>query len=470
MLRLRQQIEMLHVGEEECGRNLVPVHWYCYRSLHEGTRNCHQVSVPNFVLALQKTDAETDACSFQPSPKEAEVRSSGSVEDEECTVTLKTTVCVDNEKTDSDMDQSLWQFLPEDLLDRVLVWLPLTSCVRFRSVCKSWRSFMYSQRFLALRSHGPACEPWVLSFRELPPHVHHGSPLKGHVFDPTNNKTFTLDFPFLPQDSVPVAAAGGFVCFCCDANNSIQDVVDRDVSFYVCNPVTKAWTLIPSLCARVSVVTLIADPGSDFYKLVVVCESSSDRWLWMGILDHSAKEYDSKLNRWKAISDVYSGEQFKPGSVFCHGKVHLLSSETVQALDIQQGVWTEFQAPSYSSCANLIECKGRLLIVGDMVHLNVFHLPNVSTYVGIVIWELDPVSECWMEVARMPETIVANFSYSSFSCVVLDELIYIFSKGESIHDVVVYAFSENMWSRTANWNKELPTSVFSFVPRLDACV
>lgn len=384
-------------------------------------------------------------------------------EENECRVTFDRNLSFGNRGSDSDMDDSLWQSLPKDVLDKVLSWLPVESCFRFRCVCKRWCSLMCSKRFFELQSNNVKDETWVLAFGEPP---QHGLKCEGLVYDPSRNKTLTLEFPFLPQNSVPVAAAGGLVCFCCDLNNSGEN----DVSFYVCNPITKAWKFIPSQCSRVSIVTLITEtePGSNGYKLFVFCEASVVRWLWLGVLDHSAKEYDSKSNRWKEVGDVHSGEQFKLGSVFSRGQIHLLSSETVQALDVQKGIWAEFDAPAYASCAKIVECRGRLLVVGDMVHLNVFHLPNVKSYVGIVVWEFDPAVKDWNEVSRMPEALVETFPYSSFSCVVVDDLIYMFSRIESIPQIVVFSFSQQLWSQATNWCKEVPSRVFSFAPRLDA--
>lgn len=366
-----------------------------------------------------------------------------------------------NRDSGPEMDETIWQSLPEDVEDKVLAWLPVTSCARFKSVCKRWLGLMSSERFFQMHSCNAPPETWVLSFggQSL------GSQYKGRVYDPVSSKTFMLEFPFLPENSVPVATAGGLVCFCCDSTG------ENDVSFYVCNPITKAWKFIPSPCSRVSIVTLVADSEMGGYKLYVFCEASVVRWLWVGVLDHSTKEYDSKLNRWKDVGDVHSGEQFKPGSVFSQGKVHLLSSENVEALDVERGSWVETDAPAYASCATLLQRRGRLLVVGDMVHHNVFHLPNIRSYVGIVVWEFDPTSKTWSEVTRMPEPLVDSFSYSSFSCVVVEDLLYLFSRTCSLPHTMAYSFPHQAWSQVTNWTgTESPSKVFSFNPKLNACV
>jgi hypothetical protein len=47
-----------------------------------------------------------------------------------------------------DMDGSLWSRLPEDLVDRVLAWLPAASLLRLRTVCRRWSEIMATKCFL----------------------------------------------------------------------------------------------------------------------------------------------------------------------------------------------------------------------------------------------------------------------------------------------------------------------------------
>lgn len=47
-----------------------------------------------------------------------------------------------------DMDGSLWSCLPEDLVDRVLAWLPAASLLRLRTVCRKWSEIVSTKCFL----------------------------------------------------------------------------------------------------------------------------------------------------------------------------------------------------------------------------------------------------------------------------------------------------------------------------------
>lgn len=180
---------------------------------------------------------------------------SGSLKADE--VVFERNLSFGNRDSGPEMDETIWQSLPEDVEDKVLAWLPVTSCTRFKSVCKRWLGLMSSRRFFQIHSCNAPPETWVLSFggQSL------GSQYKGQVYDPVSSKTFMLEFPFLPENSIPVATSGGLVCFCCDSTG------ENDVSFYVCNPITKAWKFIPSPCSRVSIVTLVADSEMGGYKL-----------------------------------------------------------------------------------------------------------------------------------------------------------------------------------------------------------
>lgn len=117
----------------------------------------------------------------------------------------------------------------------------------------------------------------------------------------------------------------------------------------------------------------------------------------MGVLDHLRKEDDSKLNCWKDVRDVHSGDQFNPERDFSHCKVHPLSSEKVQALDSQEGKWVEMDTPAYVRCANL-ERNDRLLVLRDMVHHHVFYPSHLKSCEGEVIWAFGLVIGDWQMI------------------------------------------------------------------------
>lgn len=50
------------------------------------------------------------------------------------------------------MDGSLWSRLPEDLVDRVLAWLPAASLLRLRTVCRKWSEIVATKCFLEVCS------------------------------------------------------------------------------------------------------------------------------------------------------------------------------------------------------------------------------------------------------------------------------------------------------------------------------
>ncbi|XP_051137189.1 F-box only protein 13 [Andrographis paniculata] len=126
--------------------------------------------------------------------------------------------------------------LNQDLLERVLAWLPTAAFSRLKSVCKRWKSAADSAAFRRACSQVPRRDPWFLmvdarsdmDFR------------RSAVFDSSENGWKTIDLaPLLRQgcenrkpdagDFIPVAASGGLICF---------RAADGD--FLVANPVDAA--------------------------------------------------------------------------------------------------------------------------------------------------------------------------------------------------------------------------------------
>jgi hypothetical protein len=56
-------------------------------------------------------------------------------------------LCEEMAKTGLVLDPKIWSKLPEELLERVLVHLPLQSLVRMRAVCKKWDHYVFTGTF-----------------------------------------------------------------------------------------------------------------------------------------------------------------------------------------------------------------------------------------------------------------------------------------------------------------------------------
>ncbi|XP_074572641.1 uncharacterized protein LOC141829127 [Curcuma longa] len=121
--------------------------------------------------------------------------------------------------------------------DRVLHYLPACSLLRLRAVAPSWDRFISSPFFAHTQSHSNRCISGVFF----------GSPPSAYVhFPPASaHKIPNAVLPFLPACPVSVLFSSNGLLLCFDEVTS---------TFYVCNPVTAAWSAIP--CPP-------CDPGND---------------------------------------------------------------------------------------------------------------------------------------------------------------------------------------------------------------
>ncbi|KAL3676627.1 hypothetical protein R1sor_026575 [Riccia sorocarpa] len=111
---------------------------------------------------------------------------------------------------EADLDSSLWQQLPVDLLENVLTKLPVSSLMSFSRVCKRWKNLIQSAEF-ACRSR--SVKPFV--FCHYPGDYYHSKQGRSYLAIPsekTNSwKKHRLQFSSDPVDLV--AADQGLLCF-----------------------------------------------------------------------------------------------------------------------------------------------------------------------------------------------------------------------------------------------------------------
>ncbi|CAM6018348.1 unnamed protein product [Sphagnum balticum] len=351
------------------------------------------------------------------------------------------------------MRANIWSNLPEHLVERILTRLPVACFFRFRSVCKGWYNLIHSSTFLQAYSESPAQEPWFLMFTD--DHYRDGS-----TFDPSLNKWHHIPLPSLPQKETffPAAAAGGLVCFGCYA--------DGWKTFVVCNPLTKACRQLPPMLNppfRLYTVGMVVDRDTKSYKVLVAgnCEIY--------------EVYDSAINCWKKTCILPPGFYRWHHGILCNGFLYSrrFQFDGLVAYDIQQGVWSQIQAPmphAFDYHA-LVECQGRIFTVGGL-------LKNDITK-RVCILELEWTQLEWIEVDTMPSILCEEFlkDGASFSCTGYSDLVMLYITG-GFRDrlVLLYDLSKKLWRRLPRCSlpdermREGLLDGISFEPRLDAVV
>lgn len=183
--------------------------------------------------------------------------------------------------------EKYWADLPDDLIDRVIAWLPLPSFFTFRIVCKRWNHLIHSPSFYHLCSHVPSPEPWfVASSNE--------NYKASSAYDPVSNKWYEVKFPGANDCGNncngdlghPIAAAEGLVGSC-----SFQDGSEY---LCVCNPMTKASTKpvqIP-VSSDNFLAGMLVDKRSKAYQ-IVIAECSAHTRTNLDLSDSSSSEGSS---------------------------------------------------------------------------------------------------------------------------------------------------------------------------------
>lgn len=256
------------------------------------------------------------------------------------------------------MDPELWSFFPEDLVDRVLAWLPLSSIFRVRAVCRAWNGITHSKPFVDLCAQTPSSkDAWILIFADRGYRV-------VSAYIPTENKWHNIPLSFLPFDISDVTVAGGLLVFRLHEANGGSSVC-------VCNPVTSSWRKLPPMLGvwRDGLLGLVVDKQTCSYKVVVRSNLTPVYSHGRGAVLRT-EVYDSTTNLWIRTNGLEDG--ITTGHAYCNGVLYFMTWETrsgvygVYAYNIEHGSWSKVHIPipDFMTCPHVVECQGRLLMVG----------------------------------------------------------------------------------------------------------
>ncbi|KAK4382967.1 F-box/kelch-repeat protein [Sesamum angolense] len=95
---------------------------------------------------------------------------------------------------------SLDLILPDDLLERILAYLPIASIFRAGCVCRRWHEIVTSERFLWNTSHVASQKPWYFMFTSSDEPV-------GYAYDPILRKWYGIDLPCIQTSNWFIASS-----------------------------------------------------------------------------------------------------------------------------------------------------------------------------------------------------------------------------------------------------------------------
>lgn len=382
--------------------------------------------------------------------------------------------------------------LTEDVLERVLSWLPTSTFFRLSSVCKRWKSVAASESFKLACSRIPSRDPW---FFMVDPNLN-----KSVVFDSAERSWKKLNHPPLLLDncncdSIPVAASGGLVCF-------------RNISgdYIVCNPVAGSCRELPPVDTdshHRSLHAIAMNAYSNYhgsYKLVLVSgdlpklslkvyNSSAGCWEEDIMLRRKADdsmEFDSNdddddavyilsrtgnvvvTNMQRSPSKQYSSViTLKDGEEIVY---FLSSSGTVVACNLTHKYFSEYPRllPLFSEYSiDVVECKGEMLVV---------MLSELFESASLRVWRWDEKTKTWNQIAAMPPSMSHEFygKKVDINCVGAGDHIFICLSSAEFCSYVLCDSVTNEWVELPKCSMDGEAlefmSAFSFQPRIEASV
>lgn len=363
---------------------------------------------------------------------------------------------------------SIDNILPDDVLERIISFLPIASVFRAASVCKRWSEIVNSRRFLwAVKLPQ---KPWYFMFTCSESSI-------GYAYDPVMRKWYNLEIPCIEQSNWLISSSFGLVC-----------VMDNDSrsNIYVCNPITKDWKKLikppGALYPDYSALAISVDRENHNYKVTIVKSKQipNDYLQW----ELSVHVYESESNSWlTCVKEVLMGWRGGDDSVICNGVLYCLIHSTgimghavlrhslivydLRARSPHASLMQNLiSAPCPLTCGRLINLREKVVMVGGIAKHD---RPDIIK--GIGIWELN--KKIWCEVSRMPHKFYQGFGELDdvFASSGSDNLIYIQSYGSTALLVFDMSLKSWKWSAKCPVSKRFPLQLFSgfsFEPRLES--
>jgi F-box interacting protein len=308
---------------------------------------------------------------------------------------------------------TIWAQIPDEVLIRVLSFLPLRMLFQMRVVCKRWSSMIRSSDFnrMCVDVQAPAVAPHPaichvynrLSFRWA---IYSGSDRQWQLMPDFFHGRSEQDR--MKKREVYVASRG-LLC--------LLEVGDVDVikSLTIWNPLTNHEQELPAFLSSWSfplVRIMFHDARTNAYKLILAGNQNyhpeDERY--------SATEiYDSAHGAWIRGGKLLPSLRFPfSNGAICNGAVYYFASrpmtmyDILVVYDVDENEWSEINhvIPSNTYCTPyLFECDGNLLTV-----MHVLSGPP-ARIASCAIFHLDFRTKEWGMLIQMPHPVYMDFAY-----------------------------------------------------------
>ncbi|ERN08534.1 hypothetical protein AMTRI_Chr11g98230 [Amborella trichopoda] len=316
--------------------------------------------------------------------------------------------------------------LPDHIWENILSGLPISSLLKMKSVCKSWRTIINSNTFLTVYKKLPPQDLYFFLFAD---YIHKSI---AAAYNPTDNKWVLIPLSHISSSCPstccklrrPIVSHGGLIL-----------AEDRKGSLVLFNPFTKTCRTLPPMMPMKwpYVVAMMGSYDSSFKILAI---STTDKI--------SSQVYDYGRNLWE-MSGEFDGRFAMIGSAAClNGFLFCLSHgpDYLLAYDIRMGTWDLVNGNAsipHVSCSYISEYQGSLILVGGV--------EEHGAMKSIDIFEFDMRERIWRLICRMPHHLFIGFGLgklSHFVTVAHSGRICFYKNSTS--SIMMYDMPANRWS------------------------
>lgn len=389
----------------------------------------------------------------------------------------------------------------QDLLERILSWLPASTFFRLRAVSKTWSTVANSTNFKIACSQVPVRDPWFLM-------VGSDSSKSSIVYDTSEgnwknfNQKHQTSHDVKPKP-IPVASSGGLICFRSFSGNLI-----------VSNPVTASCRDLPPLVTAdnqnqithihaIAMKSTLSKQSLPTYKLVTISgvfpkltaniyDSTKGSWdrlrlfrqpINLGECESNSTGDDegnetvyflskagdvvstnvqrSKWKQYSSVMTVEDGEEI----------IHFLSpSGAIVACNLSRRTFYEYPRllPVYlEHSLDVVECNGEMLVVV---------LSEFLETASLRVWQMSKKTQSWHQVTAMPPAMSHGFygKRADINCIGFRDTIFICLNSTDMNRCLACNLVSKDWivlpECLVNGKSEEFMSAFSFEPRIEAGV
>ncbi|CAB4296782.1 unnamed protein product [Prunus armeniaca] len=355
-----------------------------------------------------------------------------------------------------EMDAGLWSKLPQELLERILSFLPLKNFMNLRSTCKHFKSLLFSPPFISKHSSSSSFSSFLLLSH---PQCYNHFAFYDSALGAWRNFALSLSalLPCAAGQASLLSTSNGLLCF------SLSN------SFLVFNLLTKSSRVIefPAYPFAFELFSLVSTPVG--YSLFMVSSGSCTKNTFV---------YDSKVQFWRKFNgfNPILSDNYHQEAVYYKGSLYFVTPEpfSVACFVLESGKWERpnTELPRELMFVRLLSDggDGKLYLIGGVGRNGISR--------SMKLWELGEGMN-WVEVESLPEMMCRKlmsvcfhnydhlycFWHRGFICVCCytwPEVLYFKVSRRTWHWLPKCPSLPDKWSCGFRW--------FSFVPELYASV